>query len=81
MPRPDDIDMAMIAGTGHDLSRASAWAHWPSPMRSAWTWCCNGLEELQKQYGERFRPAQLLKTKVRAGHLGVKTHRGFMEYA
>ena len=30
--------------------------------------------------GERFRPAQLLKTKVRAGHLGKKTGRGFREH-
>ena len=40
-----------------------------------------GLEELFQQYGERFRPARLLKTKVRAGHLGVKAGRGFHEYA
>jgi 3-hydroxybutyryl-CoA dehydrogenase len=36
---------------------------------------------LFQQYGERFRPARLLKTKVRAGHLGVKAGRGFHEYA
>jgi 3-hydroxybutyryl-CoA dehydrogenase len=40
-----------------------------------------GLEQMFAQYGERFRPARLLRTKVRAGHLGAKTKRGFHEYA
>ena len=41
-----------------------------------------GLERMMQEPwgGERFRPAQLLKTKVRAGHLGKKAGRGFHEY-
>ena len=39
------------------------------------------LENLQKQYGERFHPAWLLSQKVNAGHLGVKSGRGSHEYA
>jgi 3-hydroxybutyryl-CoA dehydrogenase len=39
------------------------------------------LEELHKELGERFRPAPLLKRKVKAGHLGKKTGRGFKEYS
>ena len=39
-----------------------------------------GLERLRAEHGERFRPAPLLKRKVRAGHLGIKAGRGFGEY-
>lgn len=35
------------------------------------------LEYLREELGERFRPPQVLKRKVRAGHLGRKTGRGF----
>lgn len=35
------------------------------------------LEYLQKELGERFRPPQLLRQKVRAGKLGKKTGEGF----
>ncbi len=41
----------------------------------------DGLERFLAEYGERFRPCWLLRTKVRAGHLGLKTRRGFYEYA
>jgi 3-hydroxybutyryl-CoA dehydrogenase len=41
----------------------------------------DGLDDFLARYGERFRPAHLLRTKVRAGHLGVKARRGFHEYA
>ena len=43
--------------------------------------CWKDWKTCQKQYGERFRPARLLRTKVSAGHLGVKAGRGFHEYA
>ena len=41
-----------------------------------------GLEEMLHAPwgGERFRPSLLLKTKVRAGHLGKKSGRGFHEH-
>ena len=42
---------------------------------------CGKLEALQARYGERFRPARLLRTKVRAGHLGKAAGRGFLEYS
>ena len=34
------------------------------------------LEGFHARYGERFRPARLLRNKVRAGHLGVVARRG-----
>ena len=34
-----------------------------------------------KEFGDpKFRPSQVLKQKVRAGHLGIKTGRGFYDY-
>ncbi|MDI7275818.1 MAG: 3-hydroxyacyl-CoA dehydrogenase family protein, partial [Anaerolineae bacterium] len=38
------------------------------------------LESLEKEFGNRFHPARLLRTKVRAGHLGRKVGKGFREY-
>ena len=36
-------------------------------------------EYFYKEFGDsKFRPSQILKQKVRAGHLGVKTGRGFL---
>lgn len=38
------------------------------------------LEILEKEFGEKFRPAPLLRQMVRAGHLGRKTGRGYYTY-
>jgi 3-hydroxybutyryl-CoA dehydrogenase len=38
------------------------------------------LEDLEKKLGPRFHPVALLHQKVKAGELGEKTGRGFMEY-
>ena len=40
----------------------------------------HGLEALHAEFGDRLRPAPLLKTMVRAGDLGRKTGRGFYDY-
>lgn len=40
----------------------------------------HGLETLHREFGERLRPAPLLKSMVRAGELGRKTKRGFYDY-
>lgn len=76
-----DIDMAMIAGTGMTYKGERM-----GPLAIADEYgldvVLQGLEEMLKAPwgGERFRPAQLLKTKVRAGHLGKKSGRGFHEH-
>jgi 3-hydroxyacyl-CoA dehydrogenase len=78
----NDIDMAMIAGTGMTYHGDRK-----GPLAIAdiigLDVVLAGLEQFQAQPwgGERFRPARLLRTKVRAGHLGVKSGRGFHEYA
>ncbi|MEW6230823.1 MAG: 3-hydroxyacyl-CoA dehydrogenase [Chloroflexota bacterium] len=74
-----DINMAMIAGTG---MRKGDTAMGPLQLADEMglDTVVQKLEEFQKQYGERFRPARLLRTKVRAGHLGKKVGKGFSEY-
>jgi 3-hydroxyacyl-CoA dehydrogenase len=77
---PNDIDIAMMYGAGMaDTSGPKG------PLQLADEMGLDvvlaKLEELHKILGERFRPAPLLKRKVRAGHLGVKTRKGFKEYS
>jgi len=69
---PTDIDMAMIAGTGMKKG--------DTPMgllaigdEMGLDKVLAQLEEFEAQFGERFRPARLLRLKVKANHLGVKT--------
>ncbi len=76
---PDKIDMSMIAGTGMKYGEERV-----GPLQFAdmigLDVVLQELEKLRARYGERFRPARLLKTKVRAGHLGKKVNKGFFEY-
>lgn len=70
-----DIDVAMMAGAGLPVGPlAMADKRGLDEVLAA-------LESLRARHGERFRPAPLLKRKVRAGHLGVKSGRGFAEYS
>jgi len=75
-----DIDMSMVAGTGmtHDGERVG-------PLviadKIGLDVVVETLETLEKELGPRFRPARPLKLRVRAGHLGEKTGKGFHEYA
>lgn len=76
---PGDIDLAMVAGTGMTYGGERL-----GPLavadRIGLDTVVGKLEGLQAAYGERFRPARLLRTKVRAGHLGQASGRGFHEY-
>jgi 3-hydroxyacyl-CoA dehydrogenase len=76
----NDVDGAMVAGTGmtYHGERKGPLAIADEIGLDA---VLAGLEQFFAQYGERFHPARLLRTKVRAGHLGVKARRGFYEYA
>jgi 3-hydroxyacyl-CoA dehydrogenase len=76
---PDKIDMAAIAGIGMTYGEERM-----GPLQLADVLGLDvvlaDLEKLQAQHGDRFRPARLLKTKVRARHLGKKAGKGFFEY-
>jgi 3-hydroxybutyryl-CoA dehydrogenase len=40
----------------------------------------HGLETMEKDFGDRYHPAPLLRQMVRAGYLGRKTKKGFYRY-
>jgi 3-hydroxyacyl-CoA dehydrogenase len=75
-----DIDQALIAGAGMTF-RDSRKGPLAIADEIGLETVLRGLEGLCAQYGERFRPAWLLRMKVSAGHLGAKVGRGFHEYA
>jgi len=77
---PTDIDMAMMAGTGMkkgDMPMGPLAIGDEMGLDKVLT----QLEEFEAQFGERFRSARLLRLKVKANHLGVKTGKGFLEHA
>jgi 3-hydroxyacyl-CoA dehydrogenase len=77
---PADVDMAMVAGTGMTYGGERVGPLAVADILGLDT-VVEKLAALQAAYGERFQPARLLRTKVRAGHLGRKSGRGFHEYA
>jgi len=74
-----DIDMATVAGLGMTYGGERV-----GPLAIAdkigLDVVLETLEALEKELGPRFRPARPLKLRVRAGHLGEKTGKGFHEY-
>ncbi|WP_435363988.1 3-hydroxyacyl-CoA dehydrogenase family protein [Haloarchaeobius sp. DYHT-AS-18] len=68
---PQDIDAAMELGYNHPMGPIELGDVVGLDVR------LDILEYLREELGERFRPPQLLKQKVRAGKLGKKTGEGF----
>jgi len=71
---PEDIDKAMVLGTNMPMG----------PLRLAdyvgLDIALATIETLHKAFGEKYKPCPLLIEKVKAGHLGMKTGKGFYEY-
>jgi 3-hydroxybutyryl-CoA dehydrogenase len=73
--KPEEIDKAMELCAGHpmgpcrllDLVGADIAMH--------------GMERMEKDFGERYKPHPLLRKRVQAGLLGQKTGRGFYQYS
>jgi len=74
-----DIDMAAIAGIGMKMGDERMG---PLAMadRMGLDVVLEKLEKFKKELGPRFHPARLLRLKVRAGHWGEKTGKGFLEH-
>jgi 3-hydroxyacyl-CoA dehydrogenase/enoyl-CoA hydratase/3-hydroxybutyryl-CoA epimerase len=79
----NDIDMASIAGINMQVNKDG------QPVRMGpleymdeigLDVVVEKLEALEKEFGPRFHPVDILYQKVRAGELGKKTGRGFMEW-
>ncbi|MFC5366548.1 3-hydroxyacyl-CoA dehydrogenase family protein [Salinirubrum litoreum] len=68
---PSDIDAAMELGYNHPMGPLELGDVVGLDVR------LDILEHLRAELGERFRPPQLLRRKVRAGKLGKKTGEGF----
>lgn len=59
--RPEDVDVAMEYGCGLKRGLMSL------AREKGFDWCLNELESYQEIYGERFRPAWMLRKLVRGG--------------
>ncbi|ELZ14251.1 3-hydroxyacyl-CoA dehydrogenase [Halovivax asiaticus JCM 14624] len=68
---PRDVDQAMTLGYNHPMGPIELTDIVGLDVR------LDILEHLREELGERFKPPQLLKQKVRAGKLGRKTGEGF----
>ncbi|AZQ16191.1 3-hydroxyacyl-CoA dehydrogenase family protein [Halorubrum sp. PV6] len=68
---PEDIDTAMELGYNHPLGPIELGDVVGLDVR------LDILEYLREELGERFKPPQILKRKVRAGKLGKKSGEGF----
>lgn len=66
-----DIDAAMRTGYGHPMGPLELTDHVGLDVR------LDIAEHLREELGERFRPPQLLRRKVRAGNYGKKSGEGF----
>lgn len=68
---PADIDRAMREGYGHPMGPLELTDQVGLDVR------LDILEHLREELGERFRPPEILRRKVRAGKLGKKADEGF----
>jgi 3-hydroxyacyl-CoA dehydrogenase/enoyl-CoA hydratase/3-hydroxybutyryl-CoA epimerase len=80
----NDVDMASIAGLGMQVNKDGE-AVRMGPLEymdeRGLDEVVEKMEALEKEFGSRFHPSKVLYDKVRAGDLGKKTGRGFMEWS
>ncbi len=72
---PDDVDTAMRMGYNMEVGPLALADRMGLDELLKW------MEHLFRELGDlKYRPCPILRQKVRAGHLGVKTGKGFFEY-
>jgi 3-hydroxyacyl-CoA dehydrogenase/enoyl-CoA hydratase/3-hydroxybutyryl-CoA epimerase len=80
----NDIDMACIAGLGMAINKNGEQVRM-GPLEYmdelGLDVVVQSLEALEKEFGARFHPVDILHQKVRAGSLGKKAGHGFREYS
>jgi 3-hydroxybutyryl-CoA dehydrogenase len=72
--RPEDIDQAMVLGCNHPIGPLALADLMGTDV------LLNVLETMTEEYGDKYKPAPLLRQLVRAGHLGRKSGQGFYKY-
>lgn len=70
----EDLDKGMTLGTNVPMGPLTLADHIGLDV------CLHATETLHEELGDRYKPAYLLKRKVEAGDLGMKTGKGFYEY-
>ena len=73
-----DIDLAVIAGLGYPVDQGGI-LHYAD--RVGIDVILAGLEQFTRELGPRFHPAHRLRRMAAAGVVGVRTKRGFFDYA
>ena len=71
---PEDIDKALQMGLGHPIGMFKM----QDLVGLDNALAVSGV--LQDEYGERYRPAPILKRKVAANHIGRKVKKGWYDY-
>ena len=72
--RPEDIDRAMELCAGHPMGPCKLLDLVGAEI------AMHGMETMERDLGERYKPHPLLKKRVLAGLLGKKTGQGFYKY-
>ena len=72
--RPEDIDRAMELCAGHPMGPCKLLDLVGAEI------AMHGMETMQRDLGEHYKPHPLLKKRVLAGLLGKKTGQGFYKY-